>query len=173
MLSLLDIQKMIRDVADFPKPGILFKDITPVLENPIAFKRLIEIFCESVPPQTKKLMAIESRGFIIASAMSQHIDCGVVLVRKPGKLPRPTYSVTYDLEYGTDTLQIHQDSLGAGEKVVIIDDVLATGGTASAAEKLVAQAGGVVLKNIFLLEISPLRGSKKLKSPVQSLIQIS
>lgn len=173
MASLSEIEKLIRDVPDFPKPGILFKDITPVLENPKAFKSLIQTFCEYVPAQTKKLMAIESRGFIIASAMSQHLNCGVVLVRKPGKLPRPTWSITYDLEYGTDTLQIHRDSLSQGEEVVIIDDVLATGGTAAAAEKLVALAGGVVLKSLFLLEISPLEGARKLKSPIKSLIQIS
>ena len=128
-MTLDEIRELIADIPDFPKPGILFKDITPILNNADAFKSMAKHFVESLPPETTHLAAIESRGFIIASAMCQHCDLGMNLIRKPGKLPRETYSFTYELEYGNDTLEIHKDSLNSRDKVVVIDDVLATGGT--------------------------------------------
>jgi adenine phosphoribosyltransferase len=172
MMSIGEVRQLIQDVPDFPKPGIMFKDITPVLENPVAYKSLTRLLCEQVPSKAKKLVAIESRGFLLASAMSQHLDCGVVLVRKPGKLPRPTWSQTYALEYGEDQLEIHRDALLSNEEVVIVDDVLATGGTAEAVEKLTKKAGGQVLMSLFLMEIEFLSGSKRLKAPARSLIQV-
>lgn len=167
-----NFRDFIVDVPDFPKPGIIFKDITPILENGELFKQMTLELCESLPPETQKLVAIESRGFILASAMSQHNGCGVVLVRKPGKLPRKTISQTYSLEYGDDELQIHDHSIEAGESVVIVDDVLATGGTAEAAESLIHKAGGLVSQFCFLMEIDILKGRSLLKAPVSSLMNV-
>lgn len=170
MMTLEDIESLIVDVEDFPKPGIVFKDITPILESSEAFKSLAAIFAENTPKQVTKLVAIESRGFILASAMAQHMNAGVVLMRKPGKLPRKTLSQSYQLEYGEDQLEIHDHSIDQGEVVAIIDDVLATGGTAEAAEKLVNRAGGKVLQFQFLMELGFLQGRSKLSAPVQSHI---
>lgn len=170
MMTIQDIQSLIVDVEDFPKPGIVFKDITPILENAQAFQSLAKIFADNAPADVKKLVAIESRGFILASAMSQHMDAGVVLMRKPGKLPRKTLSQTYELEYGEDQLEIHDHSIEQGEAVAIIDDVLATGGTAEAAEKLVTRAGGKVVQFQFLMELGFLKGREKLSSPITSHI---
>lgn len=166
------IAELIADVPDFPKPGIIFKDITPILADKIAFPSLVKLFVEQVPTGVNKLMAIESRGFILASAMAQHRPFSVVLVRKPGKLPRKTLRFEYDLEYGSDVLEIHEDSVESGESVALIDDVLATGGTAHAAEQLVAQAGGRVVKSCFLMEIEGLGGGRKLKSPYHSFLKV-
>jgi adenine phosphoribosyltransferase len=124
---------------------------------------------EHVHPSTNKLVAIESRGFILGAAVAQHLSCGLVLVRKPGKLPRPTIRENYLLEYGSDSLEIHADSLTKEDNVTIIDDVLATGGTASAVEKLCHTLGANVLGSLFLLEILALEGRKKLTQPTQSL----
>ena len=170
MMTIQDIQSLIVDVEDFPKPGIVFKDITPILESAEAFQSLAKIFAENTPGDVKKLVAIESRGFILASAMSQHMEAGVVLMRKPGKLPRKTLSQTYQLEYGEDQLEIHDHSIEEGESVAIIDDVLATGGTAEAAEKLVTRAGGKVVQFQFLMELGFLNGREKLLGPVTSHI---
>jgi adenine phosphoribosyltransferase len=164
------ISRLIVDVPDFPKKGVMFKDITPVLENGEAFKNLILHMAESVNPQTTKLVAIESRGFILGAALAQHLTCGLVLVRKPGKLPRATEKESYELEYGTDTLEIHKDALKPGDKVTIIDDVLATGGTASAVEKLCERLGAQVLGSVFLMEISFLKGRTKLKNTVSAML---
>ncbi|MEQ1665238.1 MAG: adenine phosphoribosyltransferase [Bdellovibrionales bacterium] len=163
------IQKMIREVPNFPKEGVLFKDITPILEDGKAFQSLAKIMAEHVHPSTNKLVAIESRGFILGAAVAQHLSCGLVLVRKPGKLPRPTIRENYLLEYGSDSLEIHADSLTKDDQITIIDDVLATGGTASAVEKLCHKLGANVLGSLFLLEILALEGRKKLTQPSQSL----
>jgi len=164
------IQQLIRDVPDFPKPGILFKDITPVLSDPEAFRALIRHMCEMVPKGTTKLAAIESRGFLLGSAMATHLGLGLVLIRKPGKLPHATLSQSFDLEYGQDTLHIHVDALDKNDSVCIVDDVLATGGTAHAAEILCGHTGARVLGFSFLMELSFLAGRARLNSATQSLI---
>jgi adenine phosphoribosyltransferase len=172
IMTMEQISRLIRDVADFPKKGILFKDITPVLENAEAFQSLAKNLAARVSPQTDKLVAIESRGFILGAAVAQHCGCGLVLVRKPGKLPRETLRETYALEYGTDSLEIHRDALKAGDRVTLIDDVLATGGTAAAVEKLCANLGAQVLGSLFMMEIDFLKGRTKLSNPLVSLLNV-
>jgi len=171
-MSLNEIQRLIRDVPNFPKPGIVFKDITPVLENAEAFRSLAQHLAEKVHPHTDKLVAIESRGFILGAAVAQHLNCGMVIMRKPGKLPGETVRETYDLEYGTDSLEVHKNSLKPGDRVTIIDDVLATGGTAKAAEALCVKLGAQVLSSVFLMELGFLKGRERLASVATSLIVI-
>jgi adenine phosphoribosyltransferase len=171
-LSMQEIQRLIRDVPDFPKAGIVFKDITPVLENAEAFRSLAQHLAEKVHPQVDKLVAIESRGFILGAAVAQHINAGLVIVRKPGKLPRETVRENYALEYGTDSLEVHKDALKPGDRIVILDDVLATGGTAAATEKLCERLGAQVLGSVFLMELVFLKGRDRLKNPNISLLQI-
>jgi adenine phosphoribosyltransferase len=171
-LSINDIRALIRDVPDFPKPGILFKDITPVLADPQAFHSLALHLAALIPPQTTKLVAIESRGFLLGSAVALARGLGLALIRKPGKLPYATFSHSYDLEYGKDTLQIHVDALDPKDQVCIIDDVLATGGTARAAEVLCRETGATVAGFAFLLELGFLSGREKLRAPVQALIAL-
>jgi len=166
------IHELIRNVPDFPKPGILFKDITPVLAEPKAFKALIGHLAKIVPPHTTKIASIESRGFILGSAVAMELGLGMVLIRKPGKLPFSTFSHSYDLEYGKDTLQIHVDALAPEDHVCILDDVLATGGTANAAEVLCLETGAVVSGFAFLMELGFLNGRKKLKAASKSLITL-
>lgn len=163
---------LIRDVPDFPKPGILFKDITPVLECPESFSQLIEQMCEDLPPEANKLVGIESRGFLLASAMAKHSHKGLVIARKPGKLPGPVLRQTYALEYGQDEIQIHQGSLSSSDRIVIVDDVLATGGTAQACEKLCLSAETEVLGFSFMMEIAALQGRNLLKAPVHCLYSV-
>ena len=170
-MTIDQIHRLIRTVPDFPKPGIQFKDITPILENSEAFLSLAQILADQVVQQTNKLVAIESRGFILGAAVAQHCQCGLVLVRKPGKLPRETVRESYELEYGTDSLEMHKDALKPGDRITIIDDVLATGGTASAVEKLCLRLGAQVLGSVFLMEIEALKGRAKLTSPSVSLIK--
>ncbi len=172
MKTLEEIKGMIIDVPNFPKAGIVFKDITPVLADHASFKSLCMHFAEQVPKNTTKIVAIESRGFLLGAALSQHLHLGLVLVRKPGKLPRKAHKVSYDLEYGSDSLELHEADLGSQDKVVIIDDVLATGGTARATEDLVNRTGAEILKHIFLMEIDFLKGSKKLIAPSKALFQV-
>tara|TARA_B100000749_G_scaffold280899_1_gene280947 strand:- start:23521 stop:24042 length:522 start_codon:yes stop_codon:yes gene_type:complete len=173
MWTVEKINELIKDVPDFPKPGIVFKDITPVLENHEAFVSVARQFVNSLPEGVEKIVAMESRGFIFGAAVCQHIDAGLVLVRKPGKLPREVINHSYQLEYGTDTLEIHKDAIKPGEKVVILDDVLATGGTAAATKKLVEDLGGEIIGYEFLMEIEFLKGREKLPGvPVKALIQI-
>ncbi|MCC7404849.1 MAG: adenine phosphoribosyltransferase [Bdellovibrionales bacterium] len=169
--SIEQIASLIQDVPDFPKKGVMFKDITPIMQNNQAFVSLARHLAESLPPATTHLVGIESRGFILAAAVAQHREVGLVLARKPGKLPRATVSHSYALEYGTDTLQIHADALKAESRVVIVDDVLATGGTAHAAETLVRKCGATVLGHRFLMEVSFLAGGTKLSAPYQALIR--
>lgn len=171
-LPILEVVEKLRIVPDFPQPGIQFRDITPILEDSAAFKSLAFWMKGIVFPDTTHLMAIESRGFILASAMAQYLDVGVVLVRKPKKLPRETLFVDYELEYGRDRLEIHRDALSANDRVTIVDDVLATGGTARAVEKLVQQTGAVLLGSCFFLELLELGGSKNLSSSVRALHKI-
>lgn len=171
-MSLAQIQNLIRDVPDFPKPGILFKDITPVLSDGKALRALTEHMAMLVPKGTTKLAAIESRGFILGSAVAMKLGLGMVLIRKPGKLPYATLSHSYALEYGQDTLQIHVDALGPEDRVCIIDDVLATGGTAHATETLCLESRASVTGFAFLMELGFLNGRKRLKAPVQSLMNL-
>jgi adenine phosphoribosyltransferase len=172
MMSLKQVVDLMRDVPDFPKPGIVFKDITPILESSRAFQSLILHFRESIPFTFDKLLAIESRGFILGAALAQVMDVGLVLVRKAGKLPGETVSFRYDLEYGSDTLEIHKDSVMKGERVLIIDDVLATGGTAHAVERLCESLGAEVMGHRFFLELSFLHGRERLKKEHKSLCVI-
>ena len=172
MWSLNDIAGLIKDVPDFPKKGVIYKDITPLLENGKAFSSLIQHLKAMVPEGTTKFIAPESRGFIFGSALAHEMGIGLVLVRKPGKLPRKVVEHSYDLEYGQDTLQIHKDALTAQDKVVLIDDVLATGGTAKAAEELCKALGAKVQKHLFLMEIEFLKGSEKLDAQVSSLLKV-
>jgi len=171
-MTMEQVQKLIRDVPDFPKPGILFKDITPVLADPKAFKSMVSHLAELVPPGTTRLASIESRGFILGAAVAMKLDMGMVLIRKPGKLPYATLSHSYELEYGKDTLQIHVDALTSKDKVCIVDDVLATGGTAAATETLCLETGAVVSGFAFLMELGFLNGRKKLKASARSLITL-
>ena len=171
-MTIDQISRLIKNVPDFPKAGIVFKDITPVLENSEAFRSMVKLLAERVHPQTTKLVAIESRGFILGAALAQYIDAGLVIVRKPGKLPRETIKKTYALEYGSDTLEIHKDALKPGDRVTIIDDVLATGGTAHAVEALCAEVGTQVLGHVFLMEIEFLKGHLRLQAPISSLIKV-
>lgn len=171
-MSLAQVSELIRDVPDFPKPGILFKDITPVLSDPKAFHALTKHLAQLVPSHTTKLAAVESRGFLLGSALAMHLGLGLVLIRKPGKLPYSTFSHSYDLEYGQDTLQIHVDALKDEDHVCIVDDVLATGGTASAAEVLCLETGATVAGFAFLMELAFLNGRQRLKAETRSLLTL-
>ena len=170
--SVEQLAQMIRDVPDFPKPGILFKDITPVLANASAFNSLAIHLSKMVPPEATCLASVESRGFILGAAVAMKLNLGLVLIRKPGKLPYSTFSHSYDLEYGRDTLQIHVDALSAKDRVCVMDDVLATGGTAQAAEILCRETGATITAFAFLLELGFLEGRKKLQAPIHSLITL-
>lgn len=159
-----EIKRLIRDVPDFPKPGILFRDITPFLENPNVFKKTIQHLKEHyLPYNIAKVVGIEARGFIIAAPLALELNAGFVPVRKKGKLPYKTHSITYQLEYGTDTLQIHSDAIKKGERVLIVDDVLATGGTAKAVCELVKDLGGEIVSIFMLIELTALGGRQKLE----------
>ncbi len=158
-----DIQSLIVDVPDFPKPGIVFKDITPVLANPAAFRSVIELMAErSRGLNADAVLAIESRGFIFGAALAQALGLPLELVRKRGKLPRASLSVRYELEYGFDHLEVHTDAIQAGRRYLIVDDVIATGGTAAAVAQLVARQGAAVAACLFLIELAFLDGRRKL-----------
>jgi len=166
------ITDAIRDVPDFPKKGIIFKDIAPLLNDAKLFSETIELLAETVKRDSiDRIAAIEARGFIFGGALAARLNCGFIPIRKPGKLPFKTYMQEYALEYGTDMLEIHQDAVKNNERILLFDDLLATGGTALAATALIEKCGGVVSKVQFLIELSFLKGSKKLKNyPVDSLI---
>lgn len=168
----MDLKLYIRDVADFPKPGILFKDITPLLQDAKAMDRATEELVLLVKGlNIDKVVGMESRGFIFGPLLAHKIGAGFVPVRKPGKLPYHKISETFALEYGTDTLEMHVDAIQKGERVLIHDDVLATGGTASAVAKLVERAGGEIVQFNFLLELAFLNGRNRITEwPVKSLI---
>lgn len=157
------IKAAIRDIPDFPKPGILFKDITPVLKDPALFKAATDLLaarCKAV--NAERVAAIDARGFFFAGAVCERLGLGLVPIRKKGKLPYKTFEETYDLEYGSATIAVHQDAFRKGERVVVIDDLLATGGTARAAARLVEKAGGKVAEIAFLVELAFLKGRAKL-----------
>ena len=162
-MNMEDVKAAIRDIPDFPKPGILFKDITPILLDPALFRATVEWYAERCTAAgAAKIAAIDARGFFFAGAVCDRLGLGLVPVRKKGKLPYETFEETYELEYGTATLSIHKDAFTPGERVVIIDDLLATGGTAAATAKLVAAAGGTVAEIAFLIELAFLQGREKL-----------
>ncbi len=155
--------ELIRDVPDFPSPGIIFRDITPLLASPEAFQYAVHAMAEPFRGEhPQKVLGIEARGFMFGAALARELEVGFVPVRKPGKLPRQTFRVSYGLEYGKDSLEIHADAISAGEKVLIADDVLATGGTAEAAAKLVDRLGGRVVGLTFLIELTQLSGRARL-----------
>lgn len=159
----------VRDVPDFPKPGILFKDITPVLSSPAIFGQVISWMSERCGA-VDAIVGMESRGFIFAAPVALARQAAFVPARKPGKLPADCASVSYDLEYGSATLEIHRDAIRPGTKVVVVDDVLATGGTAAATVELVRKLGGEVVSCIFLIELDFLDGRARLDVPVHSLL---
>jgi adenine phosphoribosyltransferase len=167
-----ELDKFIRDIPDFPKPGIVFKDITPLLKDPGAFRRTLEILEEQIRPlKPDLLLGIESRGFLFGGALAYKMDTGLIIARKPGKLPYDTESVSYDLEYGSATLELHKDAVGKGQRVLIIDDLLATGGTAAACAQLVRSQQGQVVGHAFVVELAFLEGRKKLEpDPVSSIL---
>jgi len=166
------LKACIRDVPDFPKPGILFKDITPLLANAAAFGAAIEQLAAQIAPHAPQgLLAIESRGFIFGAALAQQMNLPLLLLRKPGKLPWETERINYDLEYGSDALEVHRDAISASSRYAIIDDVLATGGTAAAAVALVEKLGGIVAACAFLMELSFLDGRSRLPGKaIESLV---
>jgi adenine phosphoribosyltransferase len=167
------LRAKVRDVPDFPKPGIVFKDITPLLADEVSFSTVIDEIVVSFGRGTiDKVVGVEARGFIVASPVAYHFGAGFVPVRKRGKLPWETESESYALEYGEETLEIHRDAIAPGERVAIVDDVLATGGTAEATARLVERLGGTVQGLAFLIELAFLNGRDRLKGyEVLSLVR--
>ena len=170
---MVELHEYIRDIPGFPREGIIFHDITPLLQNAKAFGGAINRMADMLgDEQIDFLVGIESRGFIFASALALKLGTGLVIVRKPGKLPYVTINASYDLEYGSDTLEVHRDAIHSGSRVVLIDDLLATGGTAKAAGDLVRQLGGEIAGYCFLVELTELGGKAKLEpSPVWSVLK--
>jgi adenine phosphoribosyltransferase len=168
-----DLKRRIREIPDFPKPGILFRDITPLLADGHAFRRAIDHIGERYRDKNiDVVVGVEARGFIMGAALAYTLRAGNILIRKVGKLPYKTHRTTYALEYGSDTLEIHQDAFKPGQRVLIADDLLATGGTISAAVDLVKQLGGEIVELAFLIELTALKGREKLKNySVFSLLQ--
>ena len=159
---MLDLKTFIRDVPDFPKPGIVFKDITPLLTNGPAWRQVIDQLADRYRNKIDIILGIESRGFIFGSALAYSLGCGHALVRKPGKLPASTFEASYELEYGTDTLEIHRDAFPPNSRVLLIDDLLATGGTARAAISLAGKLQADIVEAAFLVELSFLGGRERL-----------
>ena len=167
-----DLKAKIRDIKNFPTEGILFKDITTLLKDPVAFRDVVNLLAGRYQGErVDVVVGIESRGFIFGGALAHQLEAGFVPVRKLGKLPGKTIEVEYELEYGRDALAIHEDAIQARQRVLVVDDLLATGGTMAATLRLVEQLGGLVVGVVFLIELAFLRGREKLKNyPVHSLI---
>lgn len=162
------VKRIIRDIPDFPKEGIVFKDITTVLKDSEGLKRTIDFLTETYKDQKIDYVAgIESRGFIFGTPLAYNLGAGFIVIRKPGKLPADVESITYDLEYGTDTLEIHKDAIESGKRVLIVDDLLATGGTAAAACDLIKSSGGEVAGIAFVIELDALGGRKKFPEDIK------
>jgi len=158
-----DLKDSIRDIVDFPKKGIIFKDITTLLADPRSFHRMIDLIAHRyIGMNIQQVVGVEARGFILGAALAYKLGTGITLVRKPGKLPYKTVSKTYDLEYGTDTLEIHEDAFKPGDRVLIADDLLATGGTVAAVYDLVTGLGAEVVECAFMAELEFLNGRKRL-----------
>ena len=172
LLTIAEVKAAIRDVPDFPRPGILFKDITPLLAQPRAFHTVVEMLAGSIGRHDPDaLVAIESRGFVFGAALAARMGLPLQLVRKPGKLPYQTVSVSYELEYGSDKVEIHVDAIEPGRSYAVVDDLIATGGTAAAAAELVEMQRGRVACCAFVIELAFLRGRERLgERAVESLI---
>jgi adenine phosphoribosyltransferase len=164
-MTLEELRTYIRDIRDFPKPGIVFKDITPMLASGPALQEVVDRIADRYRGIVDMVLGIESRGFIIGATVAYRLGLGLALVRKPGKLPHETYAARYELEYGSDTLEIHRDALGDRSRVLIVDDLLATGGTASAAIELVRRLDGEVAGCAFIIELGFLKGRQRLDAP--------
>ena len=172
-MSAADLAAKVRDVPDFPQPGIVFKDIMPLVADPATLRETIELLADwARPREPDVILGAEARGFIFGGALAYELGCGFVAARKPGKLPWETIEATYALEYGTDSLQVHADALVGGQRAIVLDDVLATGGTAKAKVELVERLGGVVAGALFVIELTFLNGRDKLSGyDVHSLIK--
>lgn len=171
--SIQTLANAVRDVPDFPKPGILFKDITPVLADPALLSATIDgMIAASGVTRVNKVIGIDARGFIFGSLIAAKLNAGFIPIRKKGKLPWKTLGTSYDLEYGSNSIEIHQDAIRPGETVLLADDLLATGGTAAAALDLIQQLGGNILGSVFFIELAFLSGREKLagKGPVHALL---
>ncbi len=168
-----ELKKYIRNVPDFPKKGIIFRDITTLLLKPLSFHSSINLFLEEFKDKHfDKIASIEARGFVLGGALAETLEKGLILVRKPGKLPAAVEKQSYELEYGSDTLEIHRDAVNKDERIVVIDDLLATGGTALSTCHLIEQLGGKVVSVAFLIELSFLNGRDKLRDyPVVSFVK--
>ena len=163
MTTIDELRAKVRDVPDFPQPGIVFKDLMPLIADATAFHTAIDLLADwSAPRAPDVILGAEARGFIFGGALAYALGCGIVPARKPGKLPWQTVEASYDLEYGQDTLQVHADALGSGSRVIVLDDVLATGGTARAKVELVHALGGTVVGALFLVELTFLHGRERL-----------
>ena len=171
----MELKSLIRDIPDFPKAGILFRDITTLLNNPQGLRHTIDLLtekCQAANLAPDYIVGMESRGFIFAPPLAYQLQAGFVPVRKPGKLPAEVHSVTYELEYGTDRLEIHRDAIAPGKKVLIVDDLLATGGTARATAQLLSQIQAEVIGFAFVIELLALAGKNKLPEvPLISLVK--
>lgn len=168
----MDLKKFIRDVPDFPKPGILFRDISPMLADKEAWRACIKALADVIRPHKPDLLAgIESRGFLVTAPLALELGCGFMMVRKRGKLPGGTIPHTYELEYGTDTIEIQDNAVKKGQRVVVLDDVLATGGTLAAAITLLRKAGADVRGAACIIELTFLDGRKRLDLPFDALVQ--
>lgn len=172
MVAAADLKALIREIPDFPKPGIGFKDITTVLKDAGAFRQTVQLMADPFrDDKVDAVVGVESRGFILGAPIAYELGCGFVLVRKAGKLPSDTISTTYQLEYGTDTLEIHTDAISPGQRVLVVDDLLATGGTISAAADLVRKLSGEIVGFSFFVELKFLKGRERLKGyRVHSLV---
>ncbi|MBI5656507.1 MAG: adenine phosphoribosyltransferase [Geobacter sp.] len=168
-----ELKNIIRDIPDFPKKGIIFKDITTLLADAKSYQRMIDLLAHRyIGQRIDKVVGVEARGFLIGAALAYKLGAGIVLVRKPGKLPSETFKKSYDLEYGTDTLEIHTDAITRGERILIADDLLATGGTMGAVVDMVSSLGGELVECCFMAELEFLHGRKKLpEGKVFSLLQ--
>ena len=166
-----ELKEKIRTIPDFPKPGIQFRDITTLLADPQAFKIVVECFVERYQDeQIDLVVGVESRGFIIGAPLALRLEKGFIPVRKAGKLPGPIHGVEYDLEYGTDRVEVHQDAIPSGSRVLMVDDLLATGGTIEGSSRLIEKAGGVIAGYAFVIELIDLKGRNRLNHPIFSLV---
>ncbi len=166
-----DLKLKIRTIPDYPKPGIQFRDITSLLADPQAFNDVMDRFVKRYQDeQIDLVVGIESRGFILGSPLALRLGKGFIPVRKEGKLPGPTYGVDYDLEYGTDRVEVHKDAIPPGSKVLMVDDLLATGGTIGGSSRLIEKAGGIIVGYAFLIELVDLKGRNNLDHPIFSLV---
>jgi adenine phosphoribosyltransferase len=167
----MDLKEHIRAIPDFPKPGILFYDISTLLAHPEAWRATVETLAEAIRPHRPDLLVgIESRGFLVAAPLAYAIGCGFAMVRKKGKLPGATARFSYDLEYGTDTIEIQEHAISSGQRVIVVDDLLATGGTMQAAIALVRRQGGTVAAAACIIELAFLDGRRRINVPLNSMV---